>query len=65
MLDRLAEVRAGATMCPGQLARDCGTTLGHAREDLLELARSGKIALSQRGRRVSPDGLKGPFRVSK
>jgi hypothetical protein len=65
VLDRLADVREGATMCPGKLARDCGTTLRQAREDILELARAGKITLRQHGKRVPPDGLKGPFRVSK
>jgi hypothetical protein len=50
-------------MCPGQLSRDCGTTLSKARDDILVLARAGRIALSQRGKSVPPDGLKGPFRV--
>ncbi len=63
LLTRLASVRPGATMCPGALARECGTTLAQARGDVLALAAEGKIALSQRGRAVAPNGLKGPFRV--
>jgi hypothetical protein len=50
-------------MCPGKLSRDCGTTLAKARTDLLVLASVGKITLSQRGKTVSADNLKGPFRV--
>ena len=63
LLLRLAGLKPGATMCPGQLSRHCGTTLAKARDDILSLARAGRIALSQRGRSVRPDGLKGPFRV--
>jgi hypothetical protein len=63
-MDRLKQLRAGTTMCPGRLARDCGTTLREARGEIFELAKAGKIALSQRGEEVAPDGeLKGPFRV--
>jgi hypothetical protein len=63
MLQRLGEIKPGATMCPGRLARDCGTTLAALRPKLLALARSGKIVLSQRGRRISGAAIKGPFRV--
>lgn len=63
LLARLAGLKADATMCPGKLARDCGTTLAKARADLLALARQGKIRLSQGGKTVPVDTLKGPFRV--
>jgi hypothetical protein len=64
LLERLRKLRAGTTMCPGQLSRDCGTTLAEARGDILDLAEAGKLTLSQRGRDVaSGKGLKGPFRV--
>jgi hypothetical protein len=63
LLERLEELKPGATMCPGQLSRACGTTLAQARGDILVLARAGRIALSQRGQAVTPDRLKGPFRV--
>ncbi len=64
MLDRLAKVPEGATMCPGKLARDCGSTLRDVRPDLLDLAQAGKVTLSQGGKVVTPDvDLKGVFRV--
>jgi hypothetical protein len=63
LLERLGTLSANATMCPGKLARDCGTTLAKARADILALASQGRIILSQRGERVGPDDLKGPFRV--
>jgi hypothetical protein len=63
MMQRLENLRPGTTMCPGQLARDCDSTLNAARADLLALTRSGAVALSQRGKSASPDDLKGPFRV--
>ena len=63
MVQRLGGVKAGTTMCPGRLARDCGTTLRAARNDMLDLARSGKIAFSQGGKAVGAERLKGPFRV--
>ena len=50
-------------MCPGRLSRDCGTTLAEARADILALAETGKIALSQRGKKVAGSRIKGPFRV--
>ena len=50
-------------MCPGELARACGTTLSEARDDILGLARAGRIALSQGGKAARADSLKGPFRV--
>ena len=64
LLDRLARLRPGTTMCPGKLSRDCGTTLRAARADILALAQDGKIMLSQRGKDV-PAGaeIEGPFRV--
>jgi hypothetical protein len=64
LLARLKSLRPGTTVCPGKLARDCGTTLRAARADLLALAQAGKITLSQRGRDLGPaHAVKGPFRV--
>jgi len=63
LLQRLDRLKRGATMCPGRLSRDCGTTLAKARHDILALSRAGRIVLSQRGQSVTPDGLKGAFRV--
>ncbi len=64
LIKRLKTLPAGTTMCAGRLARDCGTVLSKIREDLLELALAGEIQISQKGKAVSPQGLKGPFRVS-
>ena len=63
LLKRLAELKEGATMCPGQLTRDCDTTLSKAHEDILALARAQKIAVSQKGKPANLATLKGPFRV--
>jgi hypothetical protein len=50
-------------MCPGQLSRDCGTTLAKARADILALADAGEIELSHRGTKVAGLYITGPFRV--
>ena len=63
LLQRLNDVRSGATMCPGRLSRDCDSTLAERRGDLLALAHAGKIVLSQGGKAVRGDAIKGPFRV--
>jgi hypothetical protein len=63
MVERLARLRPGVTICPGQLARDCGSTLAALRGDLLALAREKRIVLSQGGKPVQPEAFKGPFRV--
>jgi hypothetical protein len=63
LLARLARLRPGTTMCPGALARDCGATLAVIRPDLLELARAGRVLLTQRGEKVSGPEIRGPFRV--
>jgi Protein of unknown function (DUF3253) len=64
LLKHLKKLPAGTTVCPGKLARDCGTVLNAARSDLLALASAGEIRLSQHGKIVNPQKLKGPFRVS-
>ena len=51
-------------MCPGKLSRDCGSTLAAMRPDLLALAKAGKIVLSQGGKAVHGEKIKGPFRVA-
>jgi Protein of unknown function (DUF3253) len=64
LIKRLKKLPAGTTMCPGKLARDCGTVLDAARSDLLDLASAGQVRLSQRGKTINAQDLKGPFRVS-
>ena len=63
LLGQLKSVREGATMCPGKLSRECGSTLAQTRPDLLALAHAGKVLLSQGGHAVKGDVIKGPFRV--
>jgi hypothetical protein len=63
ILKQLEKLKPGATICPGQLARKCGSTLAKIRSDLLDLAQAKKIVLSQRGQTVSGANPKGPFRV--
>jgi hypothetical protein len=63
LLQRLEEVRPGATMCPGRLSRDCGSSLAETRPDLWALAHAGKVVLSQGGKAVKGEAIKGPFRV--
>ncbi len=63
LLERLRHLRPGTTMCPGQLARDCGSTLAAARSTMMALADSNQIIVSQRGKTVAPNSIKGPFRV--
>jgi hypothetical protein len=60
-MKRLKKLPAGTMMCPGKLARDCGTVLDAARIDLFDLASTGKIRLSQRGKTVNPPGIEGTF----
>ena len=64
VLDQLAQLSPNTTMCPGKLARECGTVLSKFRSDLLAMAQAGKIRLTQHGKAASPKSLKGPFRVS-
>jgi Protein of unknown function (DUF3253) len=64
LMERLKKLPAGTTMCPGKLAKDCGTVLDAARGDLLHLASAGEVRLSQHGKTVNAQELKGPFRVS-
>jgi hypothetical protein len=63
ILARLRRLRPGVTMCPGQLARDCGTVLKTIRTELQTLAGDGQIVMTQGGETVSADAIKGPFRV--
>lgn len=64
LIQRLKILPAGTTICPGKLAWDCGTVLSRIRGHLLKLAAEGHVRLSQKGKEVSPQGLRGPFRVS-
>ena len=65
VLERLATLRDGATACPGDVARKLGTTQHELRPVLAELARAGKIAVTQRGRAADLRTLRGPYRVAR
>jgi DNA-binding transcriptional ArsR family regulator len=64
ILERLARLRSGATLCPGMLARDVGMTPGRLREALRVLEREERIVARQRGRAMPLDRIKGPYRVA-
>lgn len=65
ILDRLAGLRPSSTMCPGMLAKEFGSTQKELRPLYLQLARSGKIRLTQGGVLVDDlDNLRGAYRVS-
>jgi len=65
VIELLAAVRDGATVCPGDVARKLGTTQRELRPVLAELARAGKIAVTQRGRAADLRTLRGPYRVAR
>jgi DNA-binding transcriptional ArsR family regulator len=58
ILERLARLRSGATLCPGMLARDVGMTPGRLREALRVLEREERIVARQRGRAMPLDRIK-------
>lgn len=60
----LSHLKPGATVCAGRLSRNVGSTLRELRPTLEEMAEAGEIVFYQKGRRVRPGGLRGPFRVA-
>lgn len=64
ILAELAKVRAGATLCPGELAKRLGITQAGLRPRLIELSSSGRIVVSQRGETADLRTLRGPYRVA-
>ena len=67
ILRRCAERSAGRTLCPSEIARDLADDwrglMPAVRAEAAALAREGRVTLTRRGSRVSPDALHGPFRV--
>lgn len=63
ILEVVARLRPGTTLCPGMLARELGTTLVQLRPELGRLVEAGQVMVWQRGRPVAWSGLRGPFRV--
>lgn len=64
ILTQLARLKAGSTMCPGDLARRLGTTLAALRPHYETLAADGRIRVTQQGRPADLRTLRGPFRVA-
>ena len=64
LLAELAKLKPRTTLCPGKLSRMVGSTLREMRPTLEDMARAGEIQFYQRGVRVAPAGLRGPFRVA-
>lgn len=64
ILAPLAALRAGATMCPGELARRLGTSQAELRPTLVALAAEGRINITQRGAPADLRTLRGPYRVA-
>jgi predicted transcriptional regulator len=60
----LAKIKSGSTQCPGKLSRAVGSTLRKLRPTLEAMARAGEVRFYQKGRRVSPEAVRGPFRIS-
>jgi hypothetical protein len=64
ILEVLATLNPGATMCPGDLARRLGTWQAALRPLLAELAARGEVTITQRGSPADLRTLRGPYRVS-
>ncbi len=69
VLERLARLERGCTLCPGQLAADVvpesAQGLVTLRPVLFYLAQRGLVRLTQRGHPIRWDQLRGPYRVGK
>ena len=64
MLAELIKLAAGATACPGKVARSLGTTQRELRPVLVGLARTRKIVVTQGGVAADLETLRGPYRVA-
>lgn len=60
----LDKVAPGKTACPGRLARSLGSQQKDLRPVLARLAKAGRIAVTQRGKRCDLATLRGPYRVA-
>ena len=65
VLRLLEELRPGATICPGELARRLGGTQASLRPLLIELAKAGCVKITQRGRPADLEIVRGPYRVAR
>lgn len=64
VLEAVARLRPGTTMCPGALARSLGTDAPTLRPVLDRLQRAGQITIRQSGQIRESHTVKGPFRVA-
>lgn len=64
ILAALLELRPGATICPGELARRLGSTQAELRPVLSRLASDRRIRITQRGVPADLVRLRGPYRVA-
>ncbi|MEM1058574.1 MAG: DUF3253 domain-containing protein [Verrucomicrobiota bacterium] len=64
ILERLSRLKPEGTMCPGQLAKILGSTQKELRPLYVQLAREGRVVISQGGVRVRDfESLRGAYRV--
>lgn len=61
----LDTLRAGTTICPGELARRLGVTPATLRPILAALADAGEVVITQRGEAADLRTLRGPYRVAR
>lgn len=69
ILARVARLRPGTTCCPSEVARDLAADwrplMASLREAAVQLAREGRIAVTQKGAPADLDGLRGPIRLGR
>ena len=59
----VARLQPGTTCCPGELARQLGTTQAELRPVLRRMAQEGHVRITQRGQERDLATLRGPYRV--
>ena len=64
IVERLSNLRAGTTLCPGKLSVELGSRLALLRPTFLTMAAEGRIVILQGGKTAELERLKGPFRVA-
>ncbi len=64
VLAEFARLRSGTTLCPGELARQLGTTPRALRPTLAALEARGALVVAQRGVVRPWREVRGPYRVA-
>jgi hypothetical protein len=68
IIELLARVRPGASICPSEVARalagdgDWRRWMEAVRQVAGRLQRDGRVVITQKGRAVDPDAIRGPIR---